>query len=630
MDHLVIGTAGHVDHGKTELVKSLTGYDTDRLKEEKERGMTIELGFAPFTLEDKMVSIVDVPGHEKLIKTMVSGASGIDLALLIIAANEGIMPQTIEHIHILSLLNISSVIIVVTKVDLIDDHELNTIIDDIKDYLKDTNYKDALIHSVSSKFDVGINELKTIIIREAKALKRPRNKELFIMPIDRVFTMKGHGTVVTGTILSGKIGEDDLIEVVEGDRKIPSRVKNLQVHGKDQKKALAGQRCAINLNRVDKSLIKRGDVMIKPGTVEPTDRIDAVIYNVSKNNSIKHNQWVRVNIGTVEVIGKLRIIGDDKINGNEKGYASITLEKPIIAIREDRFIIRSLTPVTTIGGGIVLSHRSAKLPRYKDETIRYFRLLEENCIKKIVEYTLSKIDDVFDIDTIYSRLYCNRQDIWNSLKELTSEGKVIKIGNYYVSKAVFNNYTNRVTKAFQEYYKRNKFSLFMNKEEVRSKYFSELKMNEFQALIQVWTKQKLLNQSGHKIAMHLEERSSLLTKNKDIRQIEKLILDAGINSLDRSILDELKYTANEVNGVIKFLGEINRIRRIDSSLFIHVINYNRVINTIEKLFDEKEQLAVIEIRDALKIGRKRTINLLEYLDEQGFTKRIDNYRIRCN
>lgn len=630
MDHLVIGTAGHVDHGKTELVKALTGHDTDLLKEEKERGMTIELGFAPFMLEDKIVSIVDVPGHEKLIKTMVSGASGIDMALLIIAANEGIMPQTIEHIHILSLLNVTSVIVVITKIDLINENEHNAIKEDIKIYLKDTNLKDVLIHSVSSTQNIGIEELKTKIIEEAKVLKRPKDKVLLRMPIDRVFTMKGHGTIVTGTLLGGKIQLDELIDIVDGDKKLTSRVKNLQVHGEQQKKAFAGQRCAINLNRVEKSLIKRGDVMIKQGTVEPTGWVDTVIYNVGESTPIKHNQRVRINIGTAEIIGKLRIIGQDQINGKKKGYASIKLEKPIIAIREDRFIIRSLTPVTTIGGGIVLNHRSSHLPRFKEESINHYRLLEGNSIKKITEYILNTDRHILDIDMIYSRLYCNKQDIWKSLKELTSEGKVIRLGNYYVSEGNFHNYINRVTKAFQEHYKRNKYSLFMSKEELKSRYFSELDMKEFHELIQVLTKQKIISQQEHQIAMHLEKRINLLSKTRDIMEIEKMILDGGMNCLDQSIIDGLKYTSNDVKGIVRFLEEIQRIRRIDDSLFIHITKYNEFITTINYLFEEKRQLTVIEVRDALKIGRKRTINLLEYLDQQGITKRIDNYRIRSN
>ncbi|WP_105615646.1 selenocysteine-specific translation elongation factor [Vallitalea okinawensis] len=628
MEHLVIGTAGHVDHGKTELVRALTGVDTDRLKEEQERGMTIELGFAPLMLEDKRASIVDVPGHEKLIKTMVSGASGIDLALLIIDANEGVMPQTIEHLHILSLLNVSSIIVVITKIDMVSNSAYISIKGEINDFLKDTIYKGAAIHGVSSILNIGIEELKDIIIKEVKTLKRTGNQELFRMPIDRVFTIKGHGTIATGTILGGKIQQDDSIEIVDGESSITTRVKSLQVHGQKGEIAFSGQRCAINLNRVGRSQVKRGDVILKPETVEPTGWIETVIYNVAENISIKHNQRVKVNIGTVEVIGQLRIIGENQINSKQKGYACIKLEKSVIAIREDRFIIRSLTPVTTIGGGIVLNHKSSYLSRFKQESIKHFQLLERANIKEIIDYLLRYNQYLYDIDRIYSKLYCNKQDIWKSLKDLAREGKVVRLGKYYVSQDAYVNYIERVTYAFDEHYKRNKYSLFMSKEELKTKYFSELSLKEFQELIQHFIQQKVIYQNEHQLAMGLKERINLVSKETKVVAIEQLILHGGLNGFDLSNFETNQYSLASLSEIFKYLEDMGRVKQINRDLLIHVVNYKEFLNIIECLFKEKKQITVIQVRDALKIGRKRTINLLEYLDEQGITKRIDNYRIR--
>ncbi|GMQ55757.1 selenocysteine-specific translation elongation factor [Vallitalea sediminicola] len=624
MEHLIIGTAGHVDHGKTELVKALTGYDTDRLKEEKQRGMTIELGFAPFYLDGKIFSIVDVPGHEKLIKTMVSGATGMDMALLIIAADEGIMPQTIEHINILAMLDITNIIIVITKIDLISNENLDNTITKIKTDIKETPLKDSPICQVSSKLNIGIDNLKNIILNQSKTINKTRNAELFRMPIDRVFTIKGHGTVVTGTITGGKITKDDLIEILPN--KINSKVRGIQVHGSEMNKAYAGQRCAINLSKVEKSSINRGDVIGKPQELSPTLSIDTVIYNLLDDYTIKHNQKVRIHIGTTEVIGKLKLIQQDHIEKNQKAYARIRLDKPIITVFGDKFIIRSLTPVITIGGGKILSHKSPKL---QNQTINYFSLLEEANPTQIVMNLLQKKHQLFTIDKIFKALYINRQTIYQSLSNLQNQQKIIKPTNkYYISNETYIYFKELIITSIKEYYKTNEYSISINKETLRTKTFPKWNKDEFDTLITLYSQNNIINISDDQIIINKQTRVEEIYQDNQINKLEHIILKTYLQGLNITKLLEINIDTNQLHHQLKFLQQINKIIKLNQTTYIHKTNYDNLLQLINALFTKYDKITVQQVRDTLKIGRKQTIILLEYLDQIGLTKRLDNYRIQ--
>jgi selenocysteine-specific elongation factor len=625
MEHLIIGTAGHVDHGKTELVKALTGHDTDRLKEEKIRGMTIELGFAPFYLDGKLVSIVDVPGHEKLIKTMVSGATGMDMALLIIAADEGIMPQTIEHINILSMLDISSIIVVITKIDLISTEEKMDVIKDVKDYMESTPFRNSPICTVSSKNNIGIDELKNCIISTSKKINKKRDNQLFRMAIDRVFTIKGHGTVVTGTIGGGKIRKEDFIEILP--HKILSRIKGIQVHGVDVDKALVGQRCAINLNKVEKTSIDRGNVIAKRDEIEPTIMIDTVIYNVSDKYKLKHNSKVRVNIGTQEVIGKLCIIGKDSVEEKQKGYVRIRLEKPIVAIRGDRFIIRSLTPILTVGGGEILCHRTSKSHRSNEQTLNYYELLDEGAEVDIILHILENENYIYDINKLFVRTYIEKQTIWCSLTKLVEQKKVIKLNNKnYISDKTYLLIKDKIVNFFQKYYKDNDYRVYISKEELRTKHFSDLSEIEFNDIIQLLFKKKIINLRKDKISINEKTRISRIYTNNQLIEFEKQIIESELNGINILKKNESVENNNYLE-IIKFLEETKRIIKVETTSYIHINEYNKFIKVINDLFKQHEHLSVGQVRDKLLIGRKQTIILLEYLDDIGITKRIDNYRV---
>ncbi|WP_273320470.1 selenocysteine-specific translation elongation factor [Vallitalea guaymasensis] len=627
MEHLIIGTAGHVDHGKTELVKALTGCDTDRLKEEKQRGMTIELGFAPFHLDGKIFSIVDVPGHEKLIKTMVSGATGMDMALLIIAADEGIMPQTIEHINILSMLDITNIIIVITKMDLINNESLDNTTTKIKSFIKETPLKDSPICQVSSKLNIGIDNLKNIILNQSKTINKKRNAELFRMPIDRVFTIKGHGTVVTGTITGGKITKDDHIEILPN--KINSKVRGIQVHGSETNKAYAGQRCAINLTKVEKSSINRGDVIGKPQELSPTLSIDTVIYNLMDNYTIKHNQKVRIHIGTTEVLGKLKLIQQDQIEKNQKAYARIRLEKPVTAVFGDKFIIRSLTPVITIGGGRILSHKSPKLSHIQTKTLDYFTLLEQANPTPIILNLLQTNHQLFTIDKIFKNLYINRQTIYQSLSTLLNQQKILKLTNkYYISNETNTYLKQLIIKSIEEYYQNNKYTISINKETLRTKTFPKWNKDQFDTLLTLYKKTNLLSITNDQIIMNKQQRITQIYQNNQINKLEQLILKTNLQGFNTTNTTQPNINTNQLNHQLKFLQQINKIIKLNQTTYIHKTNYDNLLNHINTLFTQHNKITVQQVRDTLQIGRKQTIILLEYLDQIGITKRQNNHRIQ--
>ncbi len=370
MKHFVLGTAGHVDHGKTALIKALTGIDTDRLKEEKERGITIELGFASLHLPSgQTLGIVDVPGHEKFIKNMVSGAAGIDLVMMVIAADEGIMPQTKEHLHICSLLGISKGIVALTKIDLVEKDWLELVKSEISEFLQGTFLEGAPIVPVSAVKEEGLADLIEALEATVSNIPEKADSGIFRLPVDRVFTMKGFGTVVTGTLVSDRIKSGEEIQILPEE--ITSRIRGIQVHNQPVEEAWAGQRTAINLQGIEKSAIKRGDVLARPETVRPSQRLDVFVEFLSSNSkNLKNRTLVRLHTGTSEIIARVILLEKDEIAPGQKAFAQLVLANKDVVVAGDRFVLRSYSPITTIGGGQIIDPLPAKHKRLNSKDYR--------------------------------------------------------------------------------------------------------------------------------------------------------------------------------------------------------------------------------------------------------------------
>lgn len=385
IEHIIIGTAGHIDHGKTSLVKALTGIDTDRLPEEKKRGLTIDLGFAYLDLDsNRRVSIVDVPGHERFVKNMLAGATSINLVLFVIAADDGVMPQTIEHLEIINLLGIKHGLIALTKKDLVTDEWLAIVQDDIKNILTDTTLEHAPIIPVSVVTGEGIEACKSTIRELLTQIQTQSSIRVFRMPIDRSFTISGYGCVVTGPILGGQVSMEDEIEILPIKKIL--RVRGIEVTGERVDTAFAGQRAAINLSGIKSTEIQRGYELSIPGYLQPTNIVDASLRLIrNAKNPLKNRTRIRFHINTTEVMGRVILPDRDALKPGEEALCQFLLENFITTEREDRFIIRSYSPAYTIGGGKVLRYNTTRLKRFREDTLKTLKILASGNLPEIVE-----------------------------------------------------------------------------------------------------------------------------------------------------------------------------------------------------------------------------------------------------
>jgi selenocysteine-specific elongation factor len=405
MKRLILGTAGHIDHGKTTLVKALTGIETDRLKEEKQRGISIELGFAPFVLPDgQKAAIVDVPGHERFIRHMLAGAFGIDLVMLVIAADEGVMPQTREHMDIIELLGVKSGIIALTKKDMVDDEWLMLVEEEVREYLSATILADAAIIPVSAVSGEGIPELLQEIQKVAEGIKERPVYGKARLPVDRVFTKAGFGTVVTGTLWSGQIETGETLELLPSGKKV--KIRTLQVHNDKVDKAYAGQRVAVNLQGVDIADIERGNWLSTPAYLTPTYRMDARLRILSSSSRVLKN-WnrIRFHLGTDETMARVVLLDGDELHPGQEGYVQIVMEKPVVGHKGDPFVIRYYSPVSTIGGGTIIDANASKQKRFREETLNQLIVKEEGNLSEMILYELeANPQDVISVDELARRL----------------------------------------------------------------------------------------------------------------------------------------------------------------------------------------------------------------------------------
>ena len=472
MDYIIIGTAGHVDHGQTALIKRLTGIDIER-KEEKERGMTIDLGFAYFKLaSNKIAGVIDVPGHEKFLKNMLAGIGGIELVLFVVAADEGVMPQTKEHLDIMNLLGIQTGIIVVTKADIVDEELLELAIEDVKDAVKGTFLENAPVVVTSVVTDKGIDELTGLIDNVAKDVKQRDFDTPARLPVDRVFTKPGFGTIITGTLLSGKIKEGDTLELLPVNFK--TRVRNIQVHNIKQPCAFAGQRTALNLVGIDTALIERGALLATPNTYELTDTIEArVTILPDVKNKITHNIRVVVYINTSEVFARILILDKREMDKGEEAYVRLKLETPVVADFDDRFVLRLYSPRVTIGGGIILSPHTLVRRQKRLETISMLQLYENNDLDSLL-YEILKNNGCNSLKKSELKKKIPLNYLLPLLDKFLEQGKIIHFpkDDSFVLKEVYQKECNKITDIIQDFHNEYKWKIGLTHSELSSKYKS--------------------------------------------------------------------------------------------------------------------------------------------------------------
>jgi selenocysteine-specific elongation factor len=574
MKHIVMGTAGHVDHGKTALIKALTGIDTDRLKEEKERGISIELGFASLTLPNgQTFGIVDVPGHERFIKNMVSGAAGIDMVILVIAADEGVMPQTREHFHICSLLGIKRGIVALTKIDMVEEEWLDLVNDDIRKFLKGTFLEESPVVPVSSVTGAGLKELMDVLGRVASEIEEESDAGLFRLPVDRVFTMKGFGTVITGTLISGDIKVGEEVEILP--RGIIAKIRGIQIHNQSATLAEAGQRTAINLQGVEKATIIRGDVLARPETFKPSRRPDVNIEYLSSNDRrLKNRNLVRFHAGTSEIIGRIILLDRDEVEPGSKSYAQIILESPIVAMARDRFVIRSYSPVTTIGGGMVVDPLPRKHKRNSEKVLREFDALcnapDSERVAAIIER--SGIEGI-DILQLVMRTGIHQKLLTDILKSMCSKRQAVLLDgdeSKVISFPVYQNLQRRILLEMKAYHERYPLKEGILKEELRNIAGEFVGTRPFNMAVrdlerngEITVERENLRMSGHRVDLKgdLEDLRSTIAKI----YIESELTPPSIREVMEKFTDKKKLAESVVNVMFKE----GSLIKINEDLYFH-------------------------------------------------------------
>ncbi len=621
---VILGTSGHIDHGKSALVKALTGTDPDRLKEEKERGITIDIGFASlyYPSDDLTVGIVDVPGHERLIRNMLAGAGGIDIVLMIIAADEGIMPQSREHLAICELLKIKTGAVIITKSDLVDKEWLDLITDDVKAFVTGTFLEGADIIPVSSKTGYNLEELKEKIKDIALKVAPKLVDGLFRLPIDRVFTQKGFGTVVTGTTLSGVIGLDDPVEILPAG--IISKVRGIQTHGKAVEKAYAGQRTGINLQGIDRELLKRGDAVVVPQRFIPTKTLDAKLDLLSSSAKVKSRSLVHFYTGTSETIARIIIYDSDEINPDESCYCQFRLQDPVVALLGDRYIIRRFSPLETIGGGQILDPHPGK--RKKKSLLDDLIIFDKGSLDKKIEFKIKKAGyGGCRISEIEGWINGSIHEIKAIIKKLINEGAVIKNQDILFHRDSFNSFKNDLKSLLEKFHKQNPLKSGLPKEELKSILKTEVRRADaifslIPEMVEITIDKDIVRLKDFTISL---SDSVGDIKTKIINILDK---EAFQPSFKNELASKLSVNEKDAGDILKLLTQSGSLVRINDSMYLTKRQYDRMIELLREFFSKKQQMTVAEFRDILNTTRKYALPLLEYLDSNKITLRVGEIR----
>lgn len=631
MKHLIIGTAGHVDHGKTTLVKALTGIDTDRLREEKERGISIELGFAHLALPGgKKAGLVDVPGHERFIKNMLAGVGGIDMVMLVVAADEGVMPQTREHLDIVQLLQVERGIVVLTKVDMVDEEWLELVREELKDYLKDTFLAGAPLVEVSAVTGQGLPELKETLARVAKGLVEKTAVGAMRLPVDRVFIVTGFGTVVTGTLVSGQISVGENVAILP--RRLTARVRSLQVHGGKVETAVAGQRVAVNLSGIEVQQVPRGSVLASPGSISPSRRMDVRLSLLKNAKELKNRARVRVYLGTAEILGRVVLLDREELKPGGEAYAQLELEENAAAGRGDKFVIRSYSPMLTIGGGRVIEPAPKKHKRMKEEVINALATREKGTPTEVAGQYLDGRPDMMTAVEVAALSGLTRDEAAAALEGLEGSGTVVQTVlegvKYYASAAVYSKWTGDVAALVRAYHRQYPLREGFPREEMRSRKFPGLGQKQFHALLQVMEKDGKIVAGVNTIALPGFRAEPGDTCGTAVRAIEKLYQANGCQppAWSEAVM-KAALPKGQDQEIQQYLLRRGVLVKVADELYFHPDVLLEARAKLQGFLAEKGKITVGEARDLLGTSRKYALPLLEYFDREKVTRRAGDLRL---
>ncbi|EMF0155908.1 selenocysteine-specific translation elongation factor [Enterococcus hirae] len=624
MANIVIGTAGHIDHGKTTLIKALTGIDTDTTKEEKKRGMSINLGFAYLNLPNQQrVGFVDVPGHEKFIKNMVAGLPGLNLILLVIDASEGIMPQTKEHIDILNLLGIHHFLIVLTKIDTIDAELKELVIEDIRDQLLHTPLEKAEIIETDAISGKGIKQLLKKIEAYTEQTSEQVSNGTPRLNIDRVFSVKGFGTVVTGTLLEGELTVGENCYLYPNKRKV--RIRNLQVHENNVQKAYAGQRTAINLANITREEVMRGDVLSTADSLEESWMLDVKVSCLAgTDGGISLWDRVRVLIGTKEVMARTVPLGLDWIGPNEEGFLQLRLEEKVSVKEKDRFILRSYSPMHTIAGGEVLNAVPKKHRRFKQAILESLKAKENgNLNSMIIDFMLNKKQPFTVEKELLTYLGVTLDQLSHSLEELQDKSQIFFTSCGFLLYERYQQLAGKAQKILEEYHKKYRLRDGMPLEEFRSKIRNGLTEKEVFVLIQLLKKFNVIKEQQKRLSVYDFQVQFNSYQQVAKQKIERYLENSGYMPIKKEELALLDKNAEEV---LEALDATSAVFLTHEYVLSGKI-YQQAIQQIQTYIKKNKKMTLADFRDMTNSSRKASMLILESIDKLGITKRVENYRI---
>lgn len=627
MKNIIIGTAGHIDHGKTTLIKALTGRNTDRWEEEQRRGITIDLGFTYFDLPGgDRAGIIDVPGHEKFINNMVAGVVGMDLVLLVIAADEGIMPQTREHMDILHLLGIEKSIIVLNKCDLVDEEWMELVEEEVREELEGTFLEDAPVAKVSAASGEGLSELIGMIARMAgEGVEEKDINTIPRLPIDRAFTLSGFGTVITGTLVSGMVSREDTLEMYPIGKEC--KIRSIQVHGQDRRECYAGQRVAINLSNVKKKEIHRGCVLAPPQSMKNTDLLDVKL-NVLRSSVRILTNHTRLHFftGTSEVLCRAVLLDKEEIGPGESGYVQLRLEEEVAVRRGDKFVVRFYSPMETIGGGVVLEPNPGIKKRFQEKAIEELKRKESGSSADVIElHVRGHAETLITFSELARLTALSAAEVQEDVAELEARGLVAVFAmrkDTYVWHADSKRAAVQVLKkALEAYEEQYPYRYGMKKAEVQMTYFKKIKPNVFDRILE------LLEEEGH-----IKRTDEFLgTPEFEVRK-DKLYEDVSglmLRAFEKAGYDFVRYSEIDLGGIrreiaddiLNILLEEKKAVKVTEDMYTLTDYMEKAKDIIQKRLKEDPLITIAQVRDIFETSRKSAKPILEYMDSIKVTKK---------
>ena len=631
MKSIIIGTAGHIDHGKTALVKALTGIDADRLEEEKRRGITIDLGFAHLELaaptgEKIRLGFIDVPGHERFVRNMLAGVGGMDLVLMVIAADESIKPQTREHFEICRLLSIPRGITVITKSDMVDEDTLSVVRMEIEDFVRGSflDVSRSPVVAVSALKGTGLDELKREIIRLASDVPARDTEALFRLPIDRVFTMKGFGAVITGTLIAGKVKKEEEVEIFPARKR--ARVRGVQVHGSAAEQAIAGQRTALNLAGIQMEELARGMTLTAPGVFEPTQKLEVQISLLKDAKPLKNRARVHFHAFTSETIAEVALRGVTELKPGAMAFAQLRTAEPLLLLPGDRAILRQFSPVITIGGAVVLD--AFPMARQKQDAVQSFLQTLSSGTRQdaLMARIARRGHEGLSVAAAVRETGLKQSVLQPLIAALVQQKQIIQVGEFLLSSDAMQKTRDKLIAALEIFHKANPLVAGISKEELREKL--DLHQTVLEALLAQLTRDKKAEVAGEQVRLAGRGVELKDEEAKAKAQIEKAFADAGLKvPLMKEVLDKLPVDKARAQKLVTLLLRDRVLIKLADDLVFHhaALQGLRQLMATQKAKTPKIDVAMF--KDMLGVTRKYAIPLLEYLDQQRITRRVGDERV---